>query len=106
MSIANPYDWRVIHERPGKRILARVDPATMELVICEEWDESPNLAQARQQREIHEMGVSKDFVPLSVIPQSVQSKAINEGWVNDAREWKRWMNDIDNRYLRITDKQA
>lgn len=104
-ALLNPYEWRVISERPGKRIKAKVDPATMELIICEEWLEDANLVQAAQERETPSL-VTPDLKPLAVIPPSVQAKAINEGWINDQKAWKRWMNDIDNRSLKITDGTA
>ena len=51
MLIKSPYDWSLVSERAGKRILARVDPATDEVIVCEEWIEDANLAQARLERE-------------------------------------------------------
>ena len=105
MAILNPYEWRVLQDRPGKRLLAKVDATTMELIICEEWTEDWCLEQARQEREAPAL-VGADLKPLAVIPPSVQSKAINEGWANDRKQWKKWMNDIDNRYLRTSDGTA
>ncbi|MFO7306921.1 MAG: hypothetical protein C0P74_015545 [Gammaproteobacteria bacterium] len=101
MSIVNPYEWRVIHERPGKRILAKVDPATNEVVICEEWLEDHVLEQARIQRE-QPLFVHPDLKPLAVVPDSVMSKAIKEGWSEDQKQWEKWARDIDNRNLRLT----
>lgn len=101
MSIVNPYEWRVISQRPGKRVLAKVDPITDEVVICEEWLEDVAIEQARQQRE-RPMLVSPDLKPLAVVPDSVMSKAINDGWANDQRRWERWARDIDNRKLQLT----
>lgn len=101
MSIVNPYEWRVIHERPGKRILAKVDPATNEVVICEEWLEDVALLQAQQMREAPPL-VSPDLKPLAVVPDSVMSKALKEGWANDQKQWEKWARDIDNRNLRLT----
>lgn len=101
MSIVNPYEWRMISERPGKRILAKVDPITDEVVICEEWLEGVAIEQARQQRE-RPMLVSPDLKPLAVVPDSVMSKAIKDGWANDQKQWERWARDIDNRKLQLT----
>ncbi len=99
--LVNPYEWRVISERPGKRVLAKVDPATDEVVICEEWTEDVALEQARQQRE-RPMLVSPDLKPLAVVPDSVMSRAIKEGWSEDQKQWEKWARDIDNRNLRLT----
>lgn len=104
MAIVNPYEWRVLSERPGKRILGRVDPSTMEVEICEEWLEDPYLHQARVMRDAGRE--SKDLMPLAVIPPSVEARAIKEGWINDDKQWKRWINDIDNRKLKVTDGRA
>jgi len=100
--IANPYEWQLLTRRPGKEIWSRFDPHTDQLVIRETWVEDACLEQAAQQRELAESDPSKEFKPLAVIPDSVMSQAINEGWDQDDQQWKRWMNDIDNRYLRIT----
>lgn len=103
--IANPYEWRVISERPGKRVLAKVDPATDELVICEEWLEDAVIAEARRQREKPTL-VGPDLKPLAVIPPSVEAKALKEGWYQDDKAWRTWANDIDNKSLRTTDGTA
>jgi hypothetical protein len=103
--IQSPYEWRVTSERPGKRILMRVDPATDEVVICEEWLEDPVLEQARQERERPSL-VGPDLKPLAVIPPSVEAKALKEGWYNDQDEWRKWANDSDNAQLRTTDGVA
>lgn len=101
----NPFEWRVMSERPGKRILMKIDPATDEVVICEEWTEDYCLEEAKAQRDVPKL-VGADLKPLAVIPPSVQNRAINDGWANDPAAWKRWMNDIDNRYLRTSDGTA
>lgn len=103
--IQSPYEWRVLIERPGKRILAKVDRATDEVVICEEWAEDPVLAQARQERERPSL-VGPDLRPLAVIPPSVEAKSLKEGWYNDLDAWRRWANDVDNRGLRTSDGTA
>ena len=103
--IRNPYDWNVISERPGKRILSRIDPATDEVVICEEWTEDLALAQARLERERPQL-VGPDLRPLAIIPPSVEARALNEGWYNDQDEWRKWANDSNNKNLRTTDGMA
>jgi hypothetical protein len=39
---------------------------------------------------------------MAVIPDSVKARAFREGWYFDETAWKRWMNDIDNRKLRVS----
>lgn len=103
--IQNPYKWRVLKETPVKRILIKVDLATDEVVICEEFFEDAVLEQAAQQRESPVL-VSPDLKPLAVIPPSVESRAINEGWVHDKDAWRRWAHDIDHNKLRTSDGAA
>lgn len=103
--IQSPYQWRVIKETPTKRILAKVDLATDEVVICEEWIEDAVLAQARIERERPTL-VGPDLKPLAVVPPSVEARAINEGWINDKDQWRKWANDLNNNKLRTTDGVA
>ena len=103
--IQNPYEWRILRETPSKRVLAKVDRATNELVICEEFLEDEVLTQAREQRERPSL-VSPDLKPLGIIPPSVEARAINEGWFNDQDQWRKWANDSDNNKLRTTDGVA
>jgi hypothetical protein len=93
-------DWQLRTCRPDKRTWMRYNPGTDEIEILEEFLEDVPLHQARLERDAYRG--DKDFQPLAVIPKSVQSRAIKEGWNDDDKAWKRWMNDIDNRYLRIT----
>ena len=76
-----------------------------EIEFLEEWFEEFTLAEAKRERDIFEHAGGRrgaDLAPVCVIPNSVRSKAIREGWEDDDVKWKRWMNDIDNRYLRIS----
>lgn len=104
MQIYSPYEWRPFGpQRPGKIIEARIEGD--ELVIRETWLDDLALDEAALQRERPHL-VSPDLKPLAVIPQSVQAKAIKEGWFHDDAAWKRWANDLDNRSLRTTDGTA
>lgn len=94
-------DWQLRSETLGKRTWMRYNPATDEIEIMEEWFNEVPLIQAAQQRELYD-GAKTDFKPLAVVPKSEQSRAIREGWVNDDDAWRRWMNDSDNAYLRVT----
>ena len=97
-------DWQLRSETPGKRTWMRYNRATDEIEVVEEWFEEVPLREAKTERELFELsgGRSGDMMaPICVIPKSVQSKAIKEGWHEDDAKWRRWMNDIDNRHLRI-----
>lgn len=100
--LANPSDWTLLTERPGKRVWTRYDADGDKLIIREEYLEDVPLASAAAQREINE-GRRDDMMPVIVIPNSVKAAALRDGWYNDDEKWRRWANDIDNRRLRITD---
>ncbi len=91
-------DWRVVKETPTKRILMRYCAMTDEVEICEEWLEDAPLRQAEAEREAPTLK-DANLKPLAVIPDSVMSRAINEGWVNDQDQWAKWARDVDNRKL-------
>lgn len=99
-------DWRVLRQSPSKRVLIRYNDATDEVEILEEWLNDVPLLQAAQERELLSLGprkTSDDLVPTVVIPQSVVSQAIREGWYHDDAKWRRWTNDPDNRRLRVSE---
>lgn len=93
-------DWRLVKQTPTKRILMRYCPLTDEVEICEEWLEDAPLKQAEIQRDKPVLQDS-NIRPLAVIPDSVMSRAINEGWINDQDQWARWASDADNRKLQL-----
>lgn len=104
MLISNPTAWTLVVERPGKRIYRRFNMADDCVEYMEEWDEDFQLSLAAEERELNPG--SKNLKPLAVIPASVLSRSILEGWSNDDDRWRRWANDSDNRNLRITDGTA
>jgi hypothetical protein len=114
--IKNPYEWTEIARRfhPDgslakiikQRIVSGVTEDQDELEICEEWYEAPLVDEAARLADGYSRKLNEAVKPLAVIPQAVQSKAINEGWVNDSKQWKKWINDSDNSRLRITGGRA
>jgi hypothetical protein len=93
-------DW-TLHpslSRPGKRVYSRFEP-NGDLVFMEEFDDELAIEQAAAQRE---QPKGKDMRNMAVIPDSVKARAFREGWYFDETAWKRWMNDIDNRKLRVS----
>ena len=114
--IADPFEWHEIarrHHPDGslakiikQRIVRGITPDQDELEICEEWYEKPLVDEAKRQADTYQRKIDEAIKPLAVIPQAVQAKAINEGWANDGKRWKKWLNDSDNSRLRITGGRA
>ena len=42
----------------------------------------------------------KDFRHVAEVPMVIYQKALREGWHNDPKAWKRWLNDSDNKVFR------
>ncbi len=111
LNITDPFEWtemRRYHNADGsvsKIIEGRIEqgPYGDELVIRELWFEENLKDVAAMQRDLNS---HKDAKPLAVVPKGVQAQAINEGWINDRQQWKKWLNDADNKYLRVTDGVA
>jgi hypothetical protein len=64
---------------------------------------------ADQLREHHKVighRKSHNLVPICEIPMIEYERAFREGWVNDPKAWKKWMNDPVNKMFRITDGRA
>ena len=49
---------------------------------------------------------SRNMVPICEIPMIEYERAFREGWHDDPKAWKKWMNDPANRMFRITDGRA
>lgn len=114
--IADPFEYTEIARRyhPDgslakiikQRIVRGITPDHDELEICEEWYEQPLVDEAKRLADTYQRKVDEPMKPLAVIPQAVQAQAINEGWVNDGKQWKKWLNDSDNKRLRISGGRA
>jgi hypothetical protein len=46
-------------------------------------------------------GRLKDMRHIAEIPMSIVEKAMREGWFNDRAKWKAFLNDPDNKGLRV-----
>jgi len=46
---------------------------------------------------------STNMVPVAEIPLTVYEQAAREGWLHDKKKWRLWVNDPQNKPLRITD---
>lgn len=95
-------DWQLAARRPGYERWMRYNPVTDSVEIEERWLNERPLIQAAQERELAESMVKPDFKPICVVPNSERARAVREGWIDDDDAWKRWMNDSDNAYLRVT----
>ena len=42
----------------------------------------------------------KDFRHGAEVPIIIYNKAVREGWVNDPKAWKKWLNNPDNKLFR------
>ena len=42
----------------------------------------------------------KDFRHVAEVPIIIYNKAVREGWVNDPKAWKKWLNNPDNKLFR------
>ena len=42
----------------------------------------------------------KDFRHVAEVPLVVYQKACREGWANDMKAWKKWLNNSDNKVFR------
>jgi hypothetical protein len=102
---ANPFEWRLLSEKAGKKTFHKIDRATMEHVVMEIEETEFSLAEARAERERPQL-VGPDMKPIAVIPPSVEAQAMREGWYNDKDQWRKWANDSDNRNLRTSDGTA
>lgn len=63
----------------------------------------PTANMTVKDKELYERGLlgNKDMKPRANVPHSVMHQALKEGW--SERDWKRWINDPENRDFRITD---
>lgn len=55
-------------------------------------DNVKNLSYNKQRKELKH---------VAEVPMVIYQKAIREGWANDRKKWKKWLNDPDNKLFRI-----
>lgn len=63
-------------------------------------DCEPYLDAVKEERENMDTRKSH-YRPIAHIPVHVTERAMREGWYNDKKAWKRWLNDSDNKHFRI-----
>jgi len=42
----------------------------------------------------------KDFRHVAEVPMVIYQKALREGWAQDNKKWKQWLNNPDNKLFR------
>jgi hypothetical protein len=55
-------------------------------------DNVKNLSYNKQRKELKH---------VAEVPMVIYQQAIREGWANDRKKWKNWLNDPDNKLFRI-----
>ena len=55
-------------------------------------DNVKNLSYGKQRKELKH---------VAEVPMVIYQQAIREGWANDRKKWKKWLNDPDNKLFRI-----
>ena len=51
--------------------------------------------------KLRELEPGKNFSHAAEIPKVIWNKALREGWHNDPKAWKKWLNDPDNKPFRV-----
>ena len=63
-----------------------------------------NLANlAREDNEVIGHRKSRNMIPVAEVPMIIYEQAFREGWHNDKKKWRQWLNNPDNKIFRITD---
>lgn len=69
-------------------------------IIHEHNDVTRQLEQAKIVRD--DLPVGKEWREIATIPHFIVNKALREGWFNDEKAWRRWANDSENAYFRLS----
>ena len=51
-------------------------------------------------KHLAEQNPSKDFRHVAEVPFVIWEKAVQEGWHKDRAQWKKWLNDPNNKMFR------
>ena len=61
-------------------------------------DVAPIIEHTKAIRETVKPG--KDLRHVAEVPMVIYQKALREGWANDKAQWKKWLNNPDNKVFR------
>lgn len=92
----------------GKGLLD-ADEGSRRLTIYHEGQNGKHFIETRQDvthiveaaKVLSDETPGKDFRLAAVIPMTVLTQAMNEGWFHDKAKWKAWANDPSNRDFRV-----
>lgn len=65
-----------------------------------EQDVSGIIEHCKAMREQVPNAYGRDLVPVAEIPLPIYEQAVQEGWHNDPKAWRRWLRDPDNKHFR------
>lgn len=74
------------------------DEAEQKHVIKSVYDVEPALKAAELARDT---APGKEMRHIAEIPQDVLDRSFKEGWFNDPKAWRAWINDSDNAKYRV-----
>lgn len=90
---------RVYHEQDGVRRTSIVDDENPDrLIVLTEVDMDGVIESNKIARELHPTNSTNKLVAKGV-PMTVVEKSIHEQW--DDNDWKKWLNDPDNKLFRV-----
>lgn len=88
----------VLDADPGHVQYYHHDPLDEDKLILEDvYDVEPIINEAKR---LSEMNPGREFRHVGIIPPHVLDQAAREGWINDQKKWREWLNDPDNRAFR------
>lgn len=99
---AHFYDGDVLRE------IITPDNGSEDFVARTAQDLEPVIELASEMRDLHHVvGHRKSsMTPIAEIPLIIYEQAVREGWHDDPKAWKKWLNDPQNKVFRITDGRA
>jgi hypothetical protein len=97
------YDSNVLREVSSEAH----EPDQVTVHTAQNLDQVTDLVkQMREEHQVIGHRKSRNMVPIAEIPMIEYERAFREGWVNDPKAWKKWLNDPRNKAFRITDGRA
>lgn len=91
---------RLIYDAYGAVIRTFHESNNSNVLIGETFEDcEPYVDMAAAERD--HINMKSPLRPVAHIPVSVTDRAFREGWYNDPKAWKKWLNDPENRDFRI-----
>jgi hypothetical protein len=90
----------VIYDQLGNVIrVAHTDKADGRMTFETIEDHAPTIESAKVIREHQNPKAMLRHVAR--VPMVIYEQAVREGWANDQDRWRKWLNDPDNKDLRV-----